>query len=291
MSLATLALVLASALVHATWNLWAKQIGATTRSAPLMWLLVAISALAYAPFALALAARTGWRPDATALVLVVGSGLIHVVYFLLLLRGYRVGDLSLVYPVARGTGPLLAATAAIIVFAEAPTAFSIAGLLLIVAGIVVLTWRPDAASHAKLAPGLRYGLATGALIAVYTLWDGWAVKKAAIPALIFYWAGELVRVVVFTPAALADRAGVAALWRTQRPRVLGIALLSPLSYILVLLAMRTGAISHIAPAREIAILLGAYLGGRVLGEGDRRRRLVAAGAFAAGVISLALAKG
>ena len=291
MTLATLALVLASALVHATWNLWTKQVGPGARSGPLMWLLVTISAVAYAPFALVYAAQAHWRPDATALAFVTGSGLIHVAYFLLLLRGYRVGDLSLVYPVARGTGPLLAATAAISLFAETPTVFSIAGLLLIVTGILVLTWRPDAASHAKLAPGLRYGLATGAFIAVYTLWDGWAVKKAGIPPLLFYWAGEVVRVVVFTPAALGDRAGVAALWRAQWPRVLGIALLSPLSYILILVAMRTGAVSHIAPAREIAILLGAYLGGRVLGEGDRRRRLVAAAAFAAGVIALALAKG
>jgi uncharacterized membrane protein len=89
--------------------------------------------------------------------------------------------------------------------------------------------------------------------------------------------------------ALADRAGVSALWRGPRWRVLGIAALSPLSYILILLALRTGAVSHIAPAREISILIGAYLGGRVLGEGDRRRRLVAAAAFAAGVIALALA--
>jgi drug/metabolite transporter (DMT)-like permease len=287
-TLATLALVLASALVHATWNLWTKQVGPGARSGPLMWLLVTISAVTYAPLALWFAVRTGWRPDAVALGLIVGSGLIHVAYFLLLLRGYRVGDLSLVYPVARGTGPLLASSAAIALFAEAPTPFSVAGLALIVTGVAVLTWRPTAAAQAKLAPGLRYGLATGALIAVYTLWDGWAVKRALIPPLVFYWAGECVRVVAFTPAALADRGGVAELWRTQRPRVLGIALLSPLSYILILLAMRTGAVSHIAPAREISILLGAYLGGRVLGEGDRRRRLVAAAAFAAGVIALAL---
>ena len=290
MTLATLALVLTSALVHATWNLWTKQVGPGTRSGALMWLLVVISAVAYAPVALSLAAQTGWRPDATALGFIVGSGLIHVVYFLLLLRGYRVGDLSLVYPVARGTGPLLASSAAFALFAENPTPFSVAGVLLIVGGVVVLTWRPDPASHAKLAPGLRYGLATGALIAVYTLWDGWAVKRAGIPPLLFYWGGEVVRVLVFTPAALANRAGVATLWREQRPRVIGIALLSPLSYILILLAMRTGAVSHIAPAREISILLGAYLGGRVLGEGERRRRLVAAAAFAAGVIALALAK-
>lgn len=291
MTLATLALVLASAAIHATWNLWVKQVGPAARSGPLMWLLVTISAVVYAPFALAVAARTGWRPDAWTLALIVGSGLIHVAYFLLLLRGYRVGDLSLVYPVARGTGPLLASLAALVVFSERASALSIAGLLLIVAGILALTWRPDPAAHAKLAPGLRYGLATGTLIAVYTLWDGWAVKRAAIPALVFYWAGEVVRVAAFTPAALADREGVRSLWRDHRPKVVGIALMSPLSYILILLAMRGGAISHIAPAREIAILLGAYLGGRVLGEGDRRRRLVAAAAFAAGVVALAFAKG
>lgn len=291
MTLATLALVLASAAIHASWNLWTKQLGPGVRTGTLMWLLVVISAVVYGPFALLVAARSGWRPDATSIGLIVGSGLIHVVYFGLLLRGYRVGDLSLVYPVARGTGPLLASTAAIALFSEAPSVGSVAGLLLIVTGILVLTWHPDPAKHEKLVPGLRYGLATGALIAVYTLWDGWAVKRAGIPPLLFYWAGECVRVIAFTPSALGDRAGVAALWRAQWPRVLGIALLSPLSYILILLAMRTGAISHIAPAREISILLGAYLGGRVLGEGDRRRRLVAAGAFAAGVIALALAKG
>jgi drug/metabolite transporter (DMT)-like permease len=290
-TLATLALVLASALVHATWNLWTKQVGPAARSGTLMWVLVVISAVVYAPFALTLAIRTGWRPDATALAFIVGSGLIHVAYFLLLLRGYRVGDLSLVYPVARGTGPLLASTAAIVLFAEAPSVFSVAGVLLIVTGVAVLTWRPTALAQAKLAPGLRYGLATGVLIAIYTLWDGWAVKRAGIPPLVFYWAGEVVRVIVFTPAAIGDRPGVAALWRAHWPRVLGIALLSPLSYILILFAMRTGSVSHIAPAREISILLGAYLGGRVLGEGDRRRRLVAAGAFAAGVIALALARG
>ncbi len=284
----TLALVLAAAVVHAIWNLWAKQVGPTVRTAPLMWTMVCTSSLVYAPFALALAARTHWRPDSAALVFIVGSGLIHIAYFLLLLRGYRVGDLSLVYPVARGTGPLLSSLAAIVLFAERPTALSLAGVGLIVTGVLVLTWRRAGEGGARRGAGLRYGLATGVLIAVYTLWDGWAVKRAGIPPLVFYWGGEVVRVLAFTPAALGDRAGVAQLWRTQRARVLGIALLSPLSYILVLIAMRHGEVSHVAPARELSILIGAWLGGSVLGEGDRRRRLLAAGAFAAGVIALAL---
>ncbi len=289
MTLATLALVLASAVVHATWNLWTKQIGPGVRSGPLMWVLTGLSALAYAPVALGLAIATHWQPTPLTLGVMFGSGVIHIVYFLLLLRGYRVGDLSLVYPVARGTGPLLAAAGAIAWLGERPTALSVGGAVLIALGVLVLTWRPDPAAAAKLAPGLRYGLATGVLIAIYTLWDGWSVKHAGVHPLVFYWGGELVRVLLFTPAALADRASVAALWRGPRGRVLGIALLSPLSYILILLAFRAGPVSHIAPARELSILIGAFLGGHVLGEGDRRRRLIAAAAFASGVIALALA--
>jgi drug/metabolite transporter (DMT)-like permease len=289
MTLLTLALVLGSASVHAAWNLWTKQIGPGVRSGSLMWVLTTISAVVYAPLALGLVVATGWRPTPLALGMIAGSGVIHVGYFLLLLRGYRVGDLSLVYPVARGTGPLLAAAAAVAVLGEHPTALSVGGALLIAAGVVVLAGRPDPAAAKALLPGLRYGLATGVLIAVYTLWDGWSVKHAGVAPLVFYWGGEVVRVALFTPAALADRAGVAALWHGPRWRVLGIALLSPLSYILILLALRTGAVSHIAPAREISILIGAYLGGRVLGEGDRRRRGIAAACFAAGVIALALA--
>jgi uncharacterized membrane protein len=115
------------------------------------------------------------------------------------------------------------------------------------------------------------------------------VKRAGIPPLVFYWAGEVVRVIVLSPAVLGARREMAELWRAQRWRVLGIALLSPLSYILILLALRRGDVGHVAPAREVSILIGAWLGGRVLGEGDRRRRLVAAAAFAAGVVALALA--
>jgi len=288
MPLLVLALVLSSAVVHATWNLWAKQLGPAVRQVPLLWLMTAISSLCYAVFAWVTIARTHWLPDGVSLVLILGSGLIHVGYFFLLLRGYRAGDLSLVYPLARGTGPLLATAGAVAVFGEHPTAWSVTGALLVVTGVAVMTAPAarGARGHASIAVG--YGLATGVAIAVYTLWDGWGVKRAGVPPLVFYWAGEVVRVLTLTPLALGQRAEVASLWRTQRARVIGIAFLSPLSYILILLALRRGDVGHIAPAREVSILIGAWLGNRVLGEGDRRRRLVAAAAFAAGVIALAL---
>jgi drug/metabolite transporter (DMT)-like permease len=290
MSALTLALVLASAVVHASWNLWAKQLGPAVRPGALMWSLTALSACVYGVPAVWLLVHAGWRPDGVALVSIVGSGLIHIAYFLLLLRGYRVGELSVVYPVARGTGPLVASVAALALFGERASVAWIAGLALVLAGIVVLTWRPGPRGSGSTAPGLGHGLAIGLLIGVYTLWDGWGVKRAGVPPLVFYWGGEVVRALVFTPAALADRRAVATLWKREALRVVGIALASPLSYILVLLAMRAGAVSHVAPAREIGILFGAWLGGHVLGEGDRARRRVAAIAFAAGVLALAFAR-
>jgi drug/metabolite transporter (DMT)-like permease len=293
MSPQVLALVLGSALVHATWNLWTKQLGPNVRSASLLWLLTAISSVCYAPFVLWLLHEHAWRPDGPALALIIGSGVIHVGYFVLLLRGYRVGDLSVVYPLARGTGPLLATAGAVLLLGERPNLLSVTGALLIAAGVLVVTTGGMSGSTPghprRLAAGVGYGLATGVAIAVYTLWDGWGVKRALVPPLVFYWGGEVVRVLLLSPVALRAPADIGALWRAQRGRVLGIALLSPLSYILILLALRLGDVGHIAPAREVSILIGAWLGGRVLGEGDRRRRLIAAAAFAGGVIALAFA--
>ncbi|MBK7368865.1 MAG: hypothetical protein IPJ04_13445 [Candidatus Eisenbacteria bacterium] len=84
MTLLTLALVLASAVVHATWNLWAKQIGPTARQAALVWMLTGISSVCYAPFALWLYAHGTWRPSPLAIGVTAASGAIHIVYFLLL---------------------------------------------------------------------------------------------------------------------------------------------------------------------------------------------------------------
>ena len=288
MPLAVLGLVLASAVIHATWNLWAKQLGPDVRQASLLWLMNAMASVFYAPFAWTMIVRSHWSPTPAVLALVLASAIVHVAYFFLLLRGYRVGDLSLVYPLARGTGPLLATAGAVVLFGERPTPLSVTGALLVVTGVAVMTLPSARGARGHAAAAVGYGLATGVTIAGYTLLDGWGVKRAGVPPLVFYWMGEVVQMLALSPLALGQRAEIASLWRRQRARVIGIALLSPLSYILILIALRQGDVGHIAPAREVSILIGAWLGGRVLGEGDRRRRLVAAGAFAAGVIALAV---
>ncbi|NOT33581.1 MAG: EamA family transporter [Candidatus Eisenbacteria bacterium] len=305
----TVALVLASALLHSIWNLWAKQIGPTHRSTTVMWALTVISAVLYAPAVWLIAARDGARVEPSVIPWILASGAIHVGYFILLLRGYAHADLSVVYPVARGVGPLLSAVGAVLLLHE-PFGMALAiGGGLVALGIAILTLRPGLfvaasaaepavastgasgpparAAFSRTAIGVGYGLATGATIALYTLWDGASVQRLALSPLLYYWGGEVVRVVLLTPFALRDRAGVARLWREQRVRVVGIATLSPLAYILVLFAYRHGSISRIAPMREVSILFGAWLGALVLGERDRMRRVIAALAFATGVVLLA----
>jgi drug/metabolite transporter (DMT)-like permease len=89
------------------------------------------------------------------------------------------------------------------------------------------------------------------------------------------------------PRSLADRRGLVAEWRRTWLCALVLGVLSPLGYILVLFALRLAPLSHVAPAREVALLFAALLGGKLLGESDRGLRLLGAGCIAVGVIALA----
>ena len=137
------------------------------------------------------------------------TSVLHLLYSLSLQTGYRHSDLSVVYPIARGTGPLLSFIGAALLLGEAPTAQSIAGLVLIVGGILLVA---GIVGHHRRAPriGVFYGLLTGALIAAYTLNDGWAVKVLLISPFLIDFTGNLFRMVVLAPRAWRDRARVGA---------------------------------------------------------------------------------
>ncbi len=277
MSPLALGLVLASAVLHATWNLVAKRAGGATRGPAFVFSFSVLTAVVYAPFAIA---AGGLRaPEA-------GAAALHVGYFLALQHGYRVGDLSVVYPLARGGGPALATLGAIAWFGERPSGWALIGTALVVAGAAVLaTGRPPAG--VRLAPALRWGGITALFIALYTLWDAWAVVHVGVPPLLFLWWSELARALMLAPLALARPADVAHVWRRHRGAVVAVATLSPLAYLLVLTAFQLAPVSLVAPTREVSVLIGAWLGISVLGEGGRRRRLVAAATRVLGVALLA----
>lgn len=297
MSAQALALVLLAGVVHAGWNIVAKKVGGDARFAffTSVWMM-----LVWAPLGLWL----GWDavPQWSALqwAAVGVSGVLHVVYFVTLLRGYREADLTVVYPLARGTGPLLSAMLAVWLLGEAITTAGVLGVLGVVAGVVLIaggsSWlRASAADDSspvarrRMRQGLFYGVLTGVWIASYTVVDGYAVKMLALSPVLVDYMGNLVRTVLLAPVALRDRAATAALWRTQWRGALVVALFSPIAYVLVLYAVQQAPLSHVAPAREVSMLFAALIGGRLLGEGDRALRIAGALMIAGGVAALALA--
>ncbi|HKP52166.1 MAG TPA: DMT family transporter [Chloroflexia bacterium] len=280
-----LALVLLSALLHATWNLLAKRSGG---GVPFVWLSDLISIGFYGPIALAVylieRPYLGWLQ----FLFIVVSSMLHLGYFVLLMRGYRAGDLSLVYPLARGTGPVLSTLAAIAFFGERPGPVAIAGAFLVAVGVFLLAGGPRAGVKSGARTAVVYGLLTGAVIAVYTLWDKQAVGPLMVPPVLYFVLAGVARITILTPYIGGHWGEVRREWATNRIEVLGLALFSPLSYILVLTALAFTPVSYVAPAREVSILIGAIMGARLLSEGDAGRRLLASCAVVAGITALAL---
>lgn len=281
-----LALVLASATLHATWNFFAKRAGGATRGPAFVFAFSLLTAVVYAPFAIAQGGLRAPEAGLAAIVAVVGSAVIHIGYFLSLQRGYRVGDLSLVYPLARGGGPALATLGAIAWFGERPSAWALAGTgLVVVATAVLASGRPT--DGRRVGPGLRWGAVTALFIATYTLWDARSVAIVGVPPLLYLWWSEMARALLLAPLALARPAALTQVLRQHLGAVLAVASLAPLGYLLVLTAFTLAPVSLVAPVREISVLIGAWLGLRVLREPGMGRRLIAAAAMVAGVVLLA----
>jgi drug/metabolite transporter (DMT)-like permease len=292
MSPLALGLVITAALLHALWNVAAKHAGASHTFPLLCSLLLAVLWAPIAAWA-AMGGLAAWTPLAWALVL--ASGLTHLVYFRTLLRGYRESDLTVVYPVARGTGPLLSSAGAMLLLHEWPTAWTLAGVLGITAGDEhqaggPALWRRahDPAERGRIRSGLLWGGMTGVLIALYTLIDGYSVKVLALSPILVDYIGNLMRIPFMLPEAWRDRADFRAAWRLHWKHALLVAAISPLGYILVLYAATMAPLSHVAPAREVSMLFAALIGGRLLGENDRGLRMLGAACMAGGVAALAL---
>jgi len=282
-----LGLVLFSAFVHASWNFLLKKSGG---GAGLITAASAASLAVYAPLVALLVWFRGYAFQPMHLVLMLGSGVIHTAYFLLLDRAYRSGgDLSIVYPLARATGPLLSIVVAVVALGEHPGPLAISGAVLIGASALVLTGNPFAWHRGDARHAVGFALLTGCTIASYTIWDKASVAAWLVPPLVYDWGCNAFRVAVLLPWTRARSPGtIGRAWRERRKTVLAIAVMSPLSYILVLTAMVFTPVSLVAPAREVSILFAALMGAHLLREGDLARRAIAAAGMALGVAGLAL---
>ncbi|MEP6791257.1 MAG: DMT family transporter [Ramlibacter sp.] len=288
-----LALIVLAGLIHASWNIAAKKAGGDSRFAAFTGFVMMIF---WAPLGiwLGIAQIPAW--GRAEWLLIVASATLHTIYFIVLLRGYRKADLTVVYPLARGSGPLLSSLAAIFFFGESISGFGVAGIAGVVVGVFLVAGGPGLwrASHEpglrqRVRKGMVYGLLSGAVIAGYTLVDGYGVKFLLMSPILIDYIGNLFRMTLLAPVVLRDVPAARAMWKAQRKYALYVGIISPVSYVLVLYAMQTAPLSHVAPAREVSMLFAALIGGHLLGESDRGVRVLGAAFIAAGVMALALA--
>jgi drug/metabolite transporter (DMT)-like permease len=283
MPIAAILLVLGAAVFHASWNYAAKGARSGLGFAAAT---VACSVLFFLPLTVVLLVvlRDDLGPEVFALMLV--SGCFHTLYFHVLTQGYQHGDLSVVYPLARGTGPIFTVIGAVILLDERPTPIAVIGICLIVAGVLVISL-PREVQLRHAAPSLGFALGTGVCIAMYTLWDKHAVDDVS-PVL--YGLGiDVSRMIVLVPILLASatiRSDAADAWTSHRRATLIIGALTPAAYLMVLVAFTLAPVSYVAPAREVSILFGAAMGLGFMGEAYPVQRIGGAAAIVAGLVAI-----
>ena len=281
-------LVGGAALAHAAWNIDMKRAG--TSGTPFIAVTLLIGVIVFAPFGVT-ALVTGPPPTPVWFGLVAGSAALQLGYFLLLQRAYRLADVGVVYPLARGVGPLLSVIAAVIVLGERPGAIALAGALLVVAGVVVIGLA-GSRQHDADAPrrwrGIRYGAAVGAVIAAYTLWDAAAVTIADLDPVGYYWASMVVQLLVLGGLALRSPTSVVQTARQHPVAATVVGVLSPLAYGAVLFAYQLAPVSIVAPAREVSVVLIALAGWMLFREPHPVRRVFGSAVVLAGIALLAL---
>lgn len=297
-----IALVLVAAVLHAGWNVLLKT------SYDTLWTAVRLQAIGTAillPIGIAAWFANG-RPavSATAIWLAVGSGVVEAIYFVCLSAAYRRGALSLVYPLARGSAPLLAVTIGIVLLGERLLPLAMLGVGCLITGILLVArpWQAVRAAGRANRGAIGFALATGASVAAYSAIDRLGVRETepwlygsilAVAATAFLAVAVIVgrRIGFLAPAPLAADGGVIEA-RPVRDAVAGVLALG--AYLLVLMAYAIAPLATVAPLRESGIVLAAAWGSIRLGEASGRRetasRVAAAALVVVGAILLAGAR-
>ena len=294
MSALALLLVLTAALVHATWNFFLKKANATR---PFWWLVYIITAIITVP------ALFLYDPDSLKNITPIGwlvialSAPIHVIYGQVLQIGYKKSDYSIVYPTARGTGPLITVLSAVLILGDRPSFWGWIGIILILGAIVLLAMpqKTDKNTQSlRIRSGIFWGALTGCFIAGYSFCDAWAVQQTTgLMPMSFYFPSIAVRALVFAPFIIMH-----ANWKEESKEILTTPRLqkalavvtvgSPLAYILVLYAMTMAPLAYVAPSREVGMMIGVVLGGLLLKEKLSTTRLMGVIGMTLGVILVGL---
>ena len=271
-------LILCAAVAHASWNAVVKN---AADSLVMQALVIAVSAVIALPFAVALP-----LPAAQTWGYILAGVSVHGFYFAFLVKAYEIGDFGHVYPVARGTGPMIVAVVAAVFLGEALTVAQYTGVALVSLGILSLALTAPGAGGAR---ALRHALTVGLSIATYTIIDGLGARSGPEPFAFIAW---LLMLSALPIGALALwRRGVGVALATARRQLLpGLAAgtAAGFGYAIVLWAYSVGALAAVAALRETSVIFAALIGTILFGEPFGKRRILAASIVAAGVIAINL---
>ena len=284
MSLAALGLLFAAAVLHAGWNLLVKR---AKQKQVFTWWAILVGVICFSPVLVVN------RPLPLQIwPYVAGSALFEALYFVGLTRAYDLDDFSLVYPLTRGTAPALLVVWAALFLGEQPRPAGLAGLTLLVLGLIIVggaAWWSQRQIAAPSMLGVVVALATACCISIYSVIDGAAVHL--VPSAPYTVVILGLSMLLIAPALLlhCGPRAVVAEWRTNWLRIILVGILSVASYGIVLYVYSFARVSYAGAIREISIVLAAFIGWRWLGEGFGHIRLVGAVLIFAGILVIAIA--
>lgn len=276
-----LPLVLLAAALHASWNALVKAGG--DRLA-LQALVMLAPALVAGPLLFILPA-----PAAASWPFLLASITLHLTYNALLVAAYRHGDLSQVYPIARGSAPLLVAIGGWLLAGEAKSPVEMLAILIVSLGILALSCRPGPRRHGELR-AIALAFLVGLSIAAYSLTDGLGGRAAGSVGGYIAWLFFLEGVLFFLLVAWRRRGRVIDSFRPILLPGLGGGLMAGLAYAIVIWAMTIVPIAHVVALRETSVVMAAAIGGLLLKEGFGQQRLAASGCVVIGAVLLQLAR-
>ena len=290
MSGLALGIVLASAFLHAGWNYLLKK---SERKIAFIWWFLLMSMFLYLPVFLYYYPKAGIAP--AGWLCIAATGIIHGIYFWCIGGAYQRGDLSLVYPLARGAGPLLIPILAMVLLREEVSPAGMMGIALIITGIYCVHLRSFTGA-ALLLPfrALRGGaslwaVCTGLSIAFYSLVDKVGVGLVYPPVYIYLML--MISWLMITPWVLIrERKWLVSEWQSRKGSAVVVGFLSGFTYLMVLFALTMSKVSYVAAVREVSIVLSAYYGIVWLGESHGRQKLIGAVLITLGVVVIGLSR-
>lgn len=289
MSGLALGIVLASALLHALWNYCTKK---SLRKIVFVWWALLAANLLFFPMFLY------WFPKSIPIsgwYCILASGLLHAVYFGLLGSAYERGDLSLVYPICRGSGPLLVPIFAMALINEKLDLLGMLGIFFIVSGIYTINLRSFCASgfiqpfEAVRRGASPWAILTGVAIASYSLVDKVGVGHVFPPVYIYIM--TLVASIALSAYVLScERSWIKREWTENRRNIFLVGFLSNFTYLIILFAMQISKVSYVVAVREVSIVFSAAIGVLWLGERNARQKLIGAAIITCGVILIGMSR-